>query len=320
MESKRHRVSVIVGSYRPDREKLRLTLRSILLQRESDYEIIVADDGSEENYFTEIARYLDARGMHDYRLVTYGENRGIVANMWQAISVASGDYVRLTSPGDYMHGFHALRDWTRFMDDHPDTAMSFCDAIYYHREGAKIVPTSEYAHPQDTKGFRGGDSLRAYLINDDICLGAAIMCRREVMSKYLRMLRGKVTWAEDNSYRLMAYFGEKIRYFPETAILYEYGTGISTNGSDVWSQRIQADWRAANAIMLAGTSPIADKAHVPELLRMYGQRGLRARLKRICLSPSRTLFHLRTRLRPRRSPCRMDESFITELLAHDDVS
>ena len=49
MESKRHRVSVIVGSYRPDREKLRLTLRSILLQRESDYEIIVADDGSEEN-------------------------------------------------------------------------------------------------------------------------------------------------------------------------------------------------------------------------------------------------------------------------------
>ena len=39
-------------------------------------------------------------------------------------------------------------------------------------------------------------------------------------------------------------------YFPENAVFYEFGTGVSTKKSDVWSQRIQKDWDTANLLMV----------------------------------------------------------------------
>ena len=45
------RFSIILLTYNVDMDEVKLTLKSILEQKFTDYEIVVSDDGSKENHF-----------------------------------------------------------------------------------------------------------------------------------------------------------------------------------------------------------------------------------------------------------------------------
>lgn len=310
------KVSVIVGAYRPNLHKLLLTLRSILLQKECSYEIILTDDGSKENYFAEVKDFFARASFCDYKLLPSEKNQGTVLNVWKALQVAQGEYIRLISPGDFLHGFFALRGWVQFMDKRPEVAMSFCDAIYYHFEGGEIVPTSEFAHPQHTCAFAGGGSLKPYLLCNDICLGAATMSRTKSLKKYFPSMLHKVLFAEDNVYRIMAYAGEVFTFYPTSAVLYEYGTGISTSRNSFWAEKIHQDWSAANSIMLSiPMSPEAQKCHIDTVLLHDGPNTWKMKLKKWRTYPCSFLFSIKRKLLPRHTPCTLDSSFVHQLLA-----
>ena len=84
------------------------------------------------------------------------------------------------------------------MDNHKDYVMSYCDAVYYHWEGKKIVPVQERTNPQSRK-----PDVKQYLIYGDSCLGASAMVRRNTWLIYLEMIKGKVLYAEDFSYYIV---------------------------------------------------------------------------------------------------------------------
>lgn len=98
---------------------------------------------------------------------------------------------------------------------------------------------------------RGRDSLKPYLLCNDICLGVATMSRTESLKKYFPSMLHTILFTEDYVYRIMAYVGEKFAFYPASAVLYEYGTGISTSGKPFWAEKIHQDWVIANAIMLS---------------------------------------------------------------------
>lgn len=310
------KVSVIVACYRPELRKMLLTLQSILMQKECSYEIIVSDDGSKENFFSEAKAFFAKHRFEEYKLITSEKNHGTVMNIWQGLQECQGDYIRLISPGDFLHGFYALRDWVNFMDDRPEVTMTFCDPVYYHFEGGEIVPISEFAHPQHTSAYTGGDCLRPYLLCNDICLGAATMCRTKALKRYLSLLLHKVIYAEDNVYRIMTYAGERFQFYPANSVLYEYGTGISTNGQSAWSVKIQKDWQEANAIMLSmPASHNAVKYRIPSLLSSDNRHKWQARLNKWSVYPMSFIFALKQRISPRYTPLSLDKDFVHQLLA-----
>lgn len=310
------KISVIVACYQPDLTKLLLTLKSILMQRECSYEIVVADDGSDENHFPEVKAFFARHAFDRYKLVASEENQGTVMNFWQGFQACRGEYIRPISPGDYLHGFYALRDWADFMDARPDIAMTFCDAIYYHFEGGEMMTSREFAHPQNTCAFRGGDCVRPYLLYDDICLGAAAMCRTKALKRYLPLLLHKVIYAEDNVYRIMTYAGERFQFYPAKSVLYEYGTGISTNGQSVWAKRLRDDWRAANEIMLdLPASREAERYQVPSFLTDRKRSRWQKRFDRWRAYPISVLFDFKQKFSPRRTPVTLDQDFVHHLLA-----
>ena len=51
-------LTVIILQYRPDFAALRRTLASLAMQTTRDFEVVVADDGSEQDYFAETKAYL----------------------------------------------------------------------------------------------------------------------------------------------------------------------------------------------------------------------------------------------------------------------
>lgn len=144
------------------------------------------------------------------------------------------------------------------------------------------------------------------------------MFRREQWKKYLEMIVGKVIYAEDNSYRIMMYRGEKFVYFPRNFLLYEYGEGVSTSGSAVWIKRLNHDWQVTNEIILS-LEPCeeAKQIHIPEFLCIALKQGWLYRLQRWRKFPSRLIYRIKTKLFPRMTPVEVDKTFVHELMQSD---
>ncbi len=251
MNTTRHYdVSTLVLTYHPDMEKLFQTLQSALLQEDIRQQIVVADDGTPNDFFPQVRSFLDDRGFHDYVLVKLPENGGTVRNLQNGLLSCEGSYVKLISPGDYLSGPHILADWIGFMQE-KDLAMSGADAIYYYTdtEGHPKAVVSK-ANPQRV-GLTGNALRDNYLLYDDLFLGAAVLCKTHVLQRYVDEIAGKVIYAEDNCLRLMLYNGEAAGFWHTDAVLYETGIGVSTGGSDKWTKRLQADWDATNTILAA---------------------------------------------------------------------
>ena len=59
-------VSVILLMYNPNFFKVKKTIESILQQENIDFELIIADDASENNLFTEISELLKKYEFNDF--------------------------------------------------------------------------------------------------------------------------------------------------------------------------------------------------------------------------------------------------------------
>lgn len=302
--------SVVVCTYRPNWEKLHLTLKSILMQEKCKIQIIVTDDGSEDNLFDKIREYLDSHHFANYKLIASPKNKGTVYNVWQGVVASKGLLVKPISPGDFLHGKGCLRQWIDFMNAHEDYVMSYCDSIYYHWDEKEIIPVKTKANPQSRE-----PSVQQYIMYGDFCLGASAMVRRQKWLKYLEMMREKVVYCEDFSYQIMLLQGKKIINIPRPLLLYEFGTGISTCKSSFWNERLKNDMEAIRQILLS-----LDKGHdkktimVNKYLHIPLDNSLRSKWKRIMICPSKIIFRFKTVFFPRLTSVKLDKDYLRDLL------
>ena len=101
-------VTICVLTYNPDWIKFRSTLRSIICQRNVDFDIVVSDDGSEENYFDKAEEFLKENNFSDYRFIANKQNQGTVKNTISALQNVESKYVKLISPGDFLYNENVL--------------------------------------------------------------------------------------------------------------------------------------------------------------------------------------------------------------------
>ena len=245
-------ISIIVCTYNAIMTSLLLTLDSIINQKGVNYEVIIADDGSENNLRDEIINYFNKRAICNWTLICNEKNQGTVQNIKSAIDESNGKYIKLISPGDVLSNDKILKMWMNFMIE-KNVKWSFSDYSAYigHPSDKKYI--SIKANPMDIVPYLKDDEKKCrwnYVVLNDIALGAAIFSESGIMKEYLLKIVGRVMYAEDNIWRMMMFDGIVGAYFQQNTIVYEYGTGISTKGSEIWSKRLLKDWNEANNIML----------------------------------------------------------------------
>ncbi len=275
-----YKVSVAVVTYNPDKEKLLATLRSILLQKNIRFQIVIADDGSAEPEFTAVEQLFAQYGFTDYVLLHNEKNRGTVYNILSATENSTGTYIKTISPGDMLSGEDILREWTDYLE-RCGAVYSFADVVCYKNEESGVQAVECPAHPQIVSCYLNGDAEEARcrnLIFNDLFLGAALLCRRDVQLQYISEIAGKVVFAEDNIYRLMAYDRIPVCYFPHNAVVYEVGSGISTSGSSVWEERLRKDWDACTQLLMQRCT---GEDSFDRLLRCRGQGKLVAKFMKL---------------------------------------
>lgn len=245
-------ISVVVCSYNPTKEALFFTLSSIINQKGIEVEIIIADDGSKVFYKDDIIAFFEKNKFENWKIVCNEVNHGTVYNVYSALKACNSRYVKLISPGDALYGDTVLKRWMDFQYE-AGCKWSFADAIYYKNQLNGQIDLVCQAHPNNVKPYLKKDKNTCrwnYIVLDDIALGACVFCETKLAISYVSRIVNQIVYAEDNIWRMMMFDGIVGGYFPCNAVLYEYGTGISTGGNNIWTKRIKKDWDKANELMI----------------------------------------------------------------------
>ena len=82
-------ISVIMGVYNSDPEKLKAAVESVLTQSVSDIELIICNDGSDNGTDKVLEGIPDNR----LKIITFTENRGLAMALNACIEAATGKYI-----------------------------------------------------------------------------------------------------------------------------------------------------------------------------------------------------------------------------------
>lgn len=296
-------VSVIVVTYNALWEKLKMTINSILMQDDIEYELIFADDGSKIKWNEKIVEYVPTSC--NCIFVDSENNIGTVSNIFNGIKKARGKYVKVISPGDCLNGRDALKKWVHYMKQ-SNVDLSFCNAIYYEDDGCVLNVISKPSAPRNVNIYHEKHNRKkifiAYLLANDSILGAAVMGKREILKAYLEEMQGKIKYAEDYMIRLLVYDGRMIGHVDEKLIWYEYGEGISTTKNNKWADLLKKDFDATNNI-------IKNRKNNTEQLRKKYQRYLQGnnsvivrKLIKVCMFPAMVWYRLEMKKRYYKTP------------------
>lgn len=237
-------ISIAVISYKPIWDKLRSTLKSILCQKNVDFEIIIADDGSEDDCFDKVEKYLKAHNYSAYKLVKNPVNQGIVKNILSAINVAKGKYIKPISPGDFFYDEITLKSICDVINI-TKASVYFGRMIYYTENEGTVITDISKMNPFDVRPYINQDYskiIKNYFLNNDFISGASVVYKTSIIKKYLSETSSFLKYAEDLSIMYMLLNGEKIQYISlQPIIWYEYGIGISTNINKEWNKKLSTD-------------------------------------------------------------------------------
>lgn len=123
---------------------------------------------------------------------------------------------------------------------------ALCTIRSYNVKERVLFP--EKHNPIDYEPYIKNDEMKIrfnYLVRHDYILGANFVTKRELQLNYLLKIENYVKYAEDCSFIWMIAAGCRVKYINIPFIWYEYGTGISTQGSDKWEKILYEDNRSA---------------------------------------------------------------------------
>ena len=234
-------ISVLVLTYHPRENALFSTLRSIVKQKDCNYEIIVADDGSPDFFQEKIRSFLNACGC-SYKILPHEENQGTVKNILDGVKVAQGTYIKPISPGDYLYDDTTLRDTAAFMQQHQAKA-AFGKLVFYACEPKLRVKNLTHPYLPDiyeSQPYNFEKAKKHQLVYGDFICGASAVYETAAFRTALETISPAVRYAEDSVFQLFALENTRIFYLPRYIVWYEHGGGISTGKTDQTFTRI--DW------------------------------------------------------------------------------
>lgn len=125
-----------------------LSIKSVLMQTYTNFELIITDDGSTDNTVDEIRNFNDSR----IKLVVDGENRGISYRLNQQIDMAKGDFF-IRMDGDDIMFPNRVEEQVKYLQEHTNVDVVGTGAVIIDDEntiiGLRQVEISA-KNPEDT--------------------------------------------------------------------------------------------------------------------------------------------------------------------------
>lgn len=243
MKKDSYQVSVLIVTYYSEWAKIKLTLNSILKQKNVDFEIVVSDDGSEDNQFDKIRAYFKKRKFEDYTLVAHEKNQGTVRNVITGLEYCRGKYVKGLGPADMFMDSFSLVQMYSFLETYQYEA-GFC-----LMQGYTVLPNNKYNkksyhYPFDLTAYKKEDAFRIQkneVYYSDHISDVATFFRTDFYLEYMRKIEPYVRYEEDIFQVMAALDGRFFHLFDKKLVWYELGYGISTSKKSGYSELLKKD-------------------------------------------------------------------------------
>lgn len=248
-------VTFLVASYNPEWYALKRTLCSALNQKKINFQIVVADDGSKENFYDDVIKLFEEYEFEDYKFVVAEKNSGTCMNIYKGLLNSDGEYVKTIGPGDCLYNELTLSNWVNFAKNN-SADICFGDSVFFGKQETnleKIITKRRYPQnvsPYLKKNYSVKEGIYNYVLLGDVAWGSNLLTRRDVMVIYMERIIGKIKYAEDMIYRMMIADGKKMIYFQRNVMWYEYGSGISTSGDSKWHKIISDERKMSNRLIM----------------------------------------------------------------------
>jgi glycosyltransferase involved in cell wall biosynthesis len=212
------RVSVIIPAYNAS-PYIKETLDSVFAQTYSNYEVIIVNDGSTD---TDALESILAPYMSRVIYITQ-ENRGLAGARNTGLRAASGEFVALLDADDLWLPDY-LSAQVRFLADHPDIDLVYCNAIFF---GDSVYAGKEYmaAFPSH------GDATASAIISRRCHVFVSVTARRQALltvgfDESLRSCEDFDCWVR------FALAGYKIGYHHKVLVRYrKHKASLSSNAT-----------------------------------------------------------------------------------------
>ncbi len=299
----RYDISVVVVTYKAEWRKLKLTLLSILMQKDVSFEIVVSDDGSSDNHRERIEHLFLDYGFSDYKLDLHDQNQGTVKNLLSGYLLAESEYVKDIGQGDLLYDEHTLRDMLQYAKE-KDADAVFGDAVLVDMDADELSCISMPAVPYLADIYDDKEKVKkAFLLNMDRPYGCTPITRRDVFIEYLERACGHIVYGEDLMFDVMAAESRKMAFLAKPVTVYDYGARFGERTA--FNERLEKDVRASEEMIetVLANDPVLDKRRAVVALR-YEDNRIKRVLKE-CMIPDVLRFKVYRKLHPRKKKDRL---------------
>lgn len=293
---------MIVAVFNCDAGKLIRTLGSVVRQKNVVTEIIISDDHSAVFPEEEVEAYISKCGK-PIQIIRNPENLGTVRNVLGAVTQASGKYVFITSPGDYLFDCNTLAYFYSYAEKYGSKVV-FGKAVNYCLSNGELF-FEENMSPNSPGSYNVNCTFYQQIcfFFDGLILGASYFRERETFLKYLRRAAEHFRYTEDST--TTAFYlleGNNVSYCDRYIVWYESNTGISSGNSDKWSAILSAE----HSLLY----DIAEKEYGAPFIRPYydfiGESGKLKKWVRLFVThPRMAMILFSVRLRKKKSSQRL---------------
>ncbi len=202
-------VSFIIPAYNVERY-IKKTLDSLLNQTDKDFEIIVVNDGSEDNTFNVAEEILSRSGFKNYKIINK-EHKGASSARNRGINEASGEYLVFLDGDDYV-GSDLVYEIKNIVGKMGEMDIILWKFSKVDENGKELFNEAPMYGLKEGMIYTGIEVLKKLLIEGSFSIWTANCA----YSKKLIINSG-------------IYYNEKLYYFEE----YEFGWRILTKGKRV---------------------------------------------------------------------------------------
>lgn len=287
--------SIIICIYNCTMKDLLYTTKSIINQKNIEFEIIFADDCSSKIYSTELQNFLSKQDFLNYIYIKNKKNLGTVKNILNAVSKCNGNYIKVIGAGDILYDCFTLSNVYNYMVQN-DYQICFGKAKCYQIKNKKIKIT-RFNTPYSVKPYIKQDYYRIkrnLVIYGDQISGSVTFHSKEILLEYLNKLKDKVIYVEDYIPRLIVLDDKKIGYLNKYVLTYQYGTGISTSLSEKSNKRMDKDEESFTKLVKDYKK---DNIFIEKYLKFYkikNSNSILRLLKKIQISPAYLCYYTKS--------------------------
>lgn len=249
-------VSVIIPCYNAEKSIVG-TLLSVLLQNHQNFEVIVVDDGSTDNSVEAIEKIMNSASNGNKIRLIHQSNQGVSVARNQGVLHSIGAYIAFLDADDLWH-HEKLSTHVHFMNENPDTGISFACVQFMDRDGQLLQRTSSLP--------LGEQDAAALFAENPTTTTSNLFIRRTVFNE-VGGFDESMKFAEDQEFLIRVLHETKLKVMGITPVLTYYRA--SENGLSSNLAEMEAGW-------LHMVSRV--KTYAPEFVRQQ-------------LSPAKALYY-----------------------------